>query len=86
MMRVNWSPDKCGLSEDKIMGDPLARGAAKPTPTLGEGCTRRFDPEAMGPEHGTEFADAAALWQRLQARQGEPGEDDKPPCETPEAP
>jgi hypothetical protein len=48
------------------MNDPLHRGAAKPTPTLGEGCTRRFDPEAMGPEHGTEFADAAALWQQLQ--------------------
>lgn len=48
------------------MSDPLQSGAAKPTPTLGEGCTRRFDPEAMGPEHGAEFADAAALWQQLQ--------------------
>jgi|GEM_PF-158970 hypothetical protein len=81
MTRVNWSPDKRGLREEKIMGDPLARGAAKPTPTLGEGCTRRFDPDAMGPEHGTEFADAAALWRRLQTQQGEPVEAEKPPCD-----
>lgn len=66
------------------MSDPLARGAARPTPTLGEGCTRRFDPEAMGPEHGTEFADAAALWKRLQAEQDAAVEIASPPIDKPE--
>ncbi len=66
------------------MSNPLERGAAKPTPTLGEGCTRRFDPAAMGPEHGTEFADAAALWQRLQAQQDDAVEAAKPPSDQPE--
>ena len=33
---------------------------------IGEGCTQRYDPEALSEENGTEFAEAAALWQQLQ--------------------
>lgn len=48
------------------MNDPLDRATSSPPPTLGEGCIRRYDPQAMGDEHGAEFSGAAALWQRLQ--------------------
>lgn len=41
-------------------------GRATPPPTLGEGCVRRYDPEALSEEDGTEFEGAEALWQRLQ--------------------
>ena len=44
------------------MSDPFERAAASAPPTLGEGCLRRFDPEQMGDDLGTEFSDAAALW------------------------
>lgn len=33
----------------------LQRGAAGMPATLGEGCTRRFDPEQLSEAHGTEF-------------------------------
>lgn len=49
------------------MHDPLARGASSAPATLGEGCTSRYDPNALSAEHGAEFADAAALWLQLQA-------------------
>ncbi|SEK80716.1 hypothetical protein SAMN05216214_105121 [Atopomonas hussainii] len=45
----------------------LARGAAGMPATLGEGCTRRFDPEALNENSGTDFAGAAALWHTLTA-------------------
>lgn len=48
------------------MTDPLERTTAKAPPVLGEGCTQRYDPQALSPEDGTEFADAAELWQELQ--------------------
>lgn len=48
------------------MGDPLSRGASSAPAVLGEGCTQRYDPQALTPEHGTEFADAAELWRQLQ--------------------
>jgi hypothetical protein len=48
------------------MSDPLARGAAHAPQMIGEGCTRRYDPEALSDGDGAEFADAAALWQQLQ--------------------
>nr|WP_314876544.1 hypothetical protein [uncultured Pseudomonas sp.] len=47
------------------MADPLDKAAASALPTLGEGCLARFDPEAMGDEHGTEFVGAAELWRQL---------------------
>ncbi|MBE7375941.1 hypothetical protein [Pseudomonas lopnurensis] len=51
------------------MGDPLERAASKALPIIGSGCTRRYDPEALTPEHGAEFAEAAALWARLQEQE-----------------
>lgn len=48
------------------MNDPLDRATSSPPPTLGEGCVRRYDPQAMSDEHGAEFAEAAELWRRLR--------------------
>ena len=47
------------------MIDQLDKATSTPPPTLGEGCTSRYDPNALSPEHGTEFADARALWLTL---------------------
>jgi hypothetical protein len=44
---------------------------------LGEGCTQRYDPEALTPEDGTEFADAAELWRQLQQAEQPPANSDK---------
>ena len=54
------------------MSDPLARGAAHAPQMIGEGCTRRYDPDALTEENGAEFAEAAALWQQLQQPSGLP--------------
>ena len=59
------------------MSDPLARGASSPPPVLGEGCTQRYDPEALTPEDGAEFADAPELWRQLQQREGSPPSDEQ---------
>ncbi|WP_324733412.1 hypothetical protein [Pseudomonas paeninsulae] len=53
------------------MQDPLDRATSQPPPTLGEGCVRRYDPDALSPQSGTEFADAAELWRKLQEPAGE---------------
>lgn len=47
------------------MTDPLERATSNPPPTLGEGCLSRYDPEAMSEETGTDFPDAAELWNEL---------------------
>ncbi len=47
------------------MSDPRDRATSTAPPTLGEGCVRRYDPEALTPESGTDFADAAELWRQL---------------------
>ena len=52
------------------MKNPLDRGAAAPVPTRGEGCTRRFDPDAVSDQHGADFAAAPSLW-RAQQEQAE---------------
>jgi hypothetical protein len=52
------------------MNDPLDKATSKAPPTLGEGCVRRYDPDALSDEDGTEFAEAAELWRQLQERQG----------------
>lgn len=44
-------------------------GAAKLPPTVGEGCVRRYDPDALSDEHGTAFDGAEDLWQRTQREQ-----------------
>lgn len=48
-------------------------GTAKLPPTVGDGCVRRYDPEALSEQHGTEFEGAEALWHRMQ---GEPQDSD----------
>ncbi|HBX55852.1 hypothetical protein [Pseudomonas sp. UBA2684] len=53
------------------MSDPLDRVTSTPPPTLGEGCVRRYDPDALSPENGTEFPGAAELWQQLQRTTGD---------------
>jgi hypothetical protein len=49
------------------MGDPRERAVSKALPVIGDSCTRRYDPAALTAEHGAAFADAAALWARLQS-------------------
>lgn len=48
------------------MSDPLDRATSTAPPTLGEGCVRRYDPDALDSEDGTEFPGAAALWRKLE--------------------
>lgn len=62
------------------MNDPLERATSRPPPTLGEGCVRRYDPQSMGDEHGTEFAGAAELWQRLLQPDGVSEPEPQPPA------
>ncbi|HEX5844166.1 MAG TPA: hypothetical protein VFY62_16955 [Pseudomonas sp.] len=57
------------------MSTPLERGAAKAPPIVGEGCTQRYDPQALSPEDGCEFAEAAELWRQLQ-------QDKQPPTDS----
>jgi hypothetical protein len=53
----------------------LDKAAAKAPPTVGEGCLSRYDPEALSPEDGTEFPDAAKLWEELHQQ---PKDDPEP--------
>ncbi|UNG19805.1 hypothetical protein [Stutzerimonas zhaodongensis] len=46
------------------MSNPLEKAGAKAPPIIGSGCTQRYDPDQMGPELGTDFPDAEALWKR----------------------
>ena len=48
------------------MGGLFDRAVSSPPPTLGEGCLSRYDPQALDAEDGTEFPDAARLWDELQ--------------------
>ncbi|MBD2836020.1 hypothetical protein ID144_03060 [Pseudomonas sp. JM0905a] len=48
------------------MSDPRDRATSTPPPTLGEGCVRRYDPEELSEENGTEFPGAAELWRKVQ--------------------
>lgn len=56
------------------MTDPLDKATSRAPATLGEGCLSRYDPEALGPEDGTAFPDAAQLWEQLQ-KQPHPKDD-----------
>ncbi|UVE18693.1 hypothetical protein NVV93_04670 [Pseudomonas sp. LS44] len=56
------------------MSDPRDRAASNPPPTLGEGCVRRYDPQALNDESGTEFPDAAQLWEEMQRAQESPAD------------
>ena len=48
------------------MTDPLDKATSSAPSTLGEGCLSRYDPDALSPEDGTDFPDAARLWEQLQ--------------------
>ncbi|MBA1272091.1 hypothetical protein G7026_01850 [Pseudomonas azotifigens] len=48
------------------MSTPLDKATSQAPSTIGEGCVRRYDPEELSENHGTEFPEAAQLWQRLQ--------------------
>ena len=48
------------------MADPRDRATSSPPPTLGEGCVRRYDPDELSEENGTEFPGAAELWRKTQ--------------------
>lgn len=48
------------------MTDPLDKATSSAPATLGEGCLSRYDPDALTAEDGTEFPDAAKLWEELQ--------------------
>ena len=48
------------------MTDPLDKATSCAPATLGEGCLSRYDPHALSPEDGTDFPDAARLWDELQ--------------------
>jgi hypothetical protein len=59
------------------MTDPLTRATSSAPPVLGEGCTQRYDPQALSPESGTEFAEAAELWRQLQQAEQPATDSDK---------
>lgn len=46
------------------MSDPLDKAGAKAPPIIGSGCTQRYDPDRLGPDLGTDFPGAEALWER----------------------
>ncbi len=48
------------------MSDPLDKATSKAPATLGEGCLSRYDPDDLDAEDGTDFPDAARLWEQLQ--------------------
>ncbi|WP_178119271.1 hypothetical protein [Metapseudomonas lalkuanensis] len=48
------------------MADPRDRATSTPPPTLGEGCVRRYDPDELSEENGTEFPGAVELWRKVQ--------------------
>ena len=48
------------------MTDPLDKATSSAPAALGEGCLSRYDPHALSPEDGTDFPDAARLWDELQ--------------------
>ncbi|MBD8573447.1 hypothetical protein IFR09_07110 [Pseudomonas syringae] len=48
------------------MNDPLDKATSKAPPVIGEGCLSRYDPDALGPEDGTDFPGAARLWRQTQ--------------------
>ncbi|MFI8396223.1 hypothetical protein CXF97_02080 [Pseudomonas sp. Choline-02u-1] len=58
------------------MSDPLDKATSKAPATLGEGCLSRYDPDDMGPEDGTEFPGAAALWEQLKPESDDETGDD----------
>lgn len=48
------------------MSDPLDKATSKAPATLGEGCLSRYDPDELSSDDGTDFPDAAQLWEELK--------------------
>lgn len=59
------------------MGDPRDKATSSAPPTLGEGCVRRYDPQALSSEDGTEFPGAAELWEQLKPAPDEDEDEDE---------
>lgn len=53
------------------MANPLDRATSSAPPTLGEGCTVRYDPSGLSDNDGTDFPDAQALWNALHPKQND---------------
>lgn len=51
------------------MSDPLDKATSAAPPVIGEGCLSRYDPDALSPEDGADFSEAARLWRQLQDHQ-----------------
>lgn len=62
------------------MTDPLSKGTATAPPIIGTGCTQRYDPDYLGPDLGTDFPGADALWKLYRPSIDET--DQKPVTET----
>ena len=56
------------------MTDPLDKATSRAPATVGEGCLSRYDPDALDAEDGTDFPEAARLWEQMQ-------EQDEPPAD-----
>jgi hypothetical protein len=61
------------------MTDPLDRATSHAPPLLGEGCTARYDPQALTDDNGTDFPHAEALWKALQEERHAPLMPDEAP-------
>lgn len=60
------------------MANPFDRATSSAPPTLGEGCTARYDPSALSDSDGTDFPDAQALWKAVQAGASGTGPSNEP--------
>ena len=47
------------------MTDPFDKATSKAPATVGEGCLSRYDPQALDAEDGTDFPEAARLWEQM---------------------
>lgn len=55
------------------MTHPSDRATSSAPPTVGEGCTARYDPHALSDTDGTDFPGARALWEALQPSPAQAG-------------
>lgn len=60
------------------MSDPLDKATSTAPPVIGEGCLSRYDPDALSPEDGTEFAGAAELWRQTHSADPDDNTDPDP--------
>lgn len=53
------------------MTHSLDRATAFPPATVGQGCTLRYDPDALDEQAGTEFPGAHELWEAVYPAQSD---------------